>query len=93
MLDEAKGVRLPPRPLKMIQKWQLGQNLDELGKLLTQPEAQMRFRQLMKEPQGSPRAARLVARLAVMAGASGSGDQYQALGNRAIGAAQSVLGR
>jgi hypothetical protein len=83
-LNPSGILKLPEVAQRKIDAWTQGKNLDQLGTLLTDPEAGMRFRQLLREPTGSRRAAALISRLAVLAGMS---TRNQALGNRAIGAA------
>lgn len=61
------GFKWPQKALQGIQNWNVGRNLDELARLLTDPAAANQFRAIATAPRGSTKALALTARLAVMA--------------------------
>lgn len=61
------GFKWPQKALQGIQNWNVGRNLDELARLLTDPTAGNYFRSIATAPRGSSKALALTARLAVMA--------------------------
>lgn len=61
------GFRLPQKLANAVQNWNVGKNLDEISRLLTDPEAAMAFRQMATAPAGSNKALALTARLTALA--------------------------
>lgn len=61
------GFKWPQKALQGIQNWNVGRNLDELARVLTDPAAGNYFRSIATAPRGSTKALALTARLAVMA--------------------------
>jgi hypothetical protein len=62
-LAAGAGVKLPARIRDAYQRWNLGKNIDEIARLLTEPEAAAVFRSLAEAAPGSARAAQAAARL------------------------------
>lgn len=60
------GFKWPQKAMQAIQNWNVGRNLDELARLLTDPAAGNYFRSIATAPRGSSKALALTARLAVM---------------------------
>lgn len=60
------GFKWPQKAMQAIQNWNVGRNLDDLARLLTDPAAANQFRAIATAPRGSTKALALVARLAVM---------------------------
>jgi len=60
------GFKWPQKSMQAIQNWNVGRNLDELARLLTDPAAANQFRAIATAPRGSSKALALAARLAVM---------------------------
>jgi len=60
------GFKWPQKAMQAIQNWNVGRNLDELARLLTDPAAANQFRAIAAAPRGSNKALALAARLAVM---------------------------
>lgn len=61
------GFKWPQKAMQAIQKWNVGRNLDDLARLLTDPAAAGQFRAIATAPSGSSKALALTGRLAVMA--------------------------
>ena len=57
------GLQLPQRIRDGIERWRLGKNVDELARVLTDPQAASVFRALANTPPGSVKAPLLAARL------------------------------
>mgnify|MGYP000956111142 CR=1 FL=1 len=60
------GFKWPQKAMQAIQNWNVGRNLDDLARLLTDPAAANQFRAIATAPRGSSKALALAARLAVM---------------------------
>lgn len=60
------GFKWPQKAMQAIQNWNVGRNLDDLARLLTDPAAANQFRAIATAPRGSSKALALTARLAVM---------------------------
>lgn len=71
------GLKLPKKVSDAIANWNVGRNLDEIARLLTDPAAANQFRALATAPAGGSKALYLAGRLATLAvksgGQSGSG--------------------
>jgi len=61
------GFKWPQKAMQAIQNWNVGRNMDELSRLLTDPTAANQFRAIATAPRGSNKALALAARLSVMA--------------------------
>lgn len=61
------GMKLPQQVRDSVQRWRLGQNVDQIADVLTNPAAAALFRQLATAPSNSAKAAALVTRLTYMA--------------------------
>jgi hypothetical protein len=61
------GFKWPQKAMQAIQNWNVGRNLDELARLLTDPAVANQFRAIVTAPRGSNKALALAARLSVMA--------------------------
>lgn len=59
-------VKLPERLNNMLQTWRLGQNVDSLARLFTDPRAGKEFMRLAQLPTGSSQAIGVLSRLAYM---------------------------
>jgi hypothetical protein len=68
------GIKLPQKIANAVQNWNVGRNLDELSRLLTDPAAAATFRQIATAPAGSNKAIGLTARLTALA-IKGSADR------------------
>jgi hypothetical protein len=60
------GFSWPKKAANAIQNWNIGQNLDDLSRLLTDPAVAGEFRQIATAPVGSNKALALTARLAMV---------------------------
>lgn len=60
------GFKWPQKAMQAIQNWNVGRNLDDLARILTDPAAANQFRAIATAPRGSSKALALTARLAVM---------------------------
>jgi hypothetical protein len=68
------GLRLPQKLANAVQNWNVGRNLDDLSRLLTDPGADAIFRQMATAPSGSSKAMALTTRLITLA-AKGNGSR------------------
>lgn len=59
------GFKWPQKAMQAIQNWNVGRNLDDLARLLTDPAATDQFRAIATAPRGSSKALALTARLAI----------------------------
>jgi len=57
------GLKLPARIKEKFEGWRLGKNVDEIARLLTDPQAADAFRALADAPNGSQRMIGAIARL------------------------------
>lgn len=64
------GIKLPQRMRDAYQAWNLGRNVEEVARLLTDPEAVPVFRALANAPAGSSKAIAAATRLAIIAQSS-----------------------
>lgn len=64
------GLKLPKKVSDAIANWNVGQNLDEIARLLTDPAAANQFRALATAPAGSSKSLYLAGRLATLAAKS-----------------------
>ena len=71
------GLNLPRRIMDKIEGWRLGNGLDDLAQLFTDPKMASTFRRLATEPQGTAGLPRLVA-MAVDRAARGYGSAQRA---------------
>jgi hypothetical protein len=69
------GVKFPQRMRDAYQAWNLGRNVDQVARLLTDPEAIPVFRALANAPSGSAKAIAAATRLAVIAQSSNKKDR------------------
>jgi hypothetical protein len=60
------GFKWPQKAMQAIQNWNVGRNLDDLARLLTDPAVANQFRAIATAPRGSSKALALTARLAVV---------------------------
>lgn len=67
------GVKWPQRIQETVQRWRLGNGVNELATLFTSPEATKRFRQIAELQSGSREAMMLAGRLVVLATVNRSG--------------------
>jgi len=68
------GLKLPKKVSDAVANWNVGQNLDDLARLLTDPAAANQFRALASAPAGSTKSLYLTGRLAALAARGGQGD-------------------
>ena len=61
------GMKIPQKVMNGIQNWNVGRNLDDLARLLTDPAAAREFRAIATAPRGSSKALALTTRLAFVA--------------------------
>jgi len=61
------GFKWPQKAIQAIQNWNVGRNLDELARLLTDPAAANYFRSIATAPSRGQKALALTARLATIA--------------------------
>lgn len=61
------GLKLPQKLSNAIANWNVGHNLDDIARLLTDPAAGAEFRRFATAPAGSSKALALTARLAAIA--------------------------
>lgn len=61
------GFKWPQKAMQAIQNWNVGRNMDDLARLLTDPAAANQFRAIATAPRGSSKALALTARLAIVA--------------------------
>lgn len=61
------GFAWPKKALAAVQNWNVGRNLDDLARLLTDPAAASEFRAIATAPAGSNKALSLSARLSILA--------------------------
>jgi len=61
------GLKLPAKIKDTLDRWRLGRGVEEIGRLLTDPEAGVRFSQIARVPVGSIAAVNISARLVVIA--------------------------
>ncbi len=66
------GLRLPQKLANTVQSWNVGRNLDDVSRLLTDPGAANIFRQMATAPSGGGKAVALMARLVALANKSSS---------------------
>lgn len=59
------GFKWPQKAMQSIQNWNVGRNMDDLARLLTDPAAADQFRAIATAPRGSSKALALTARLAI----------------------------
>lgn len=64
------GVKLPQRLRDAYQAWNLGRNVDQVARLLTDPAAVPVFRALASSPPGSAKAVAAATRLAILSQSS-----------------------
>ena len=76
------GFKWPQKAMQAIQNWNIGRNLDELSRLLTDPAAANQFRAIAAAPRGSDKALALAARLSVMANSGARVERRPAGGAR-----------
>jgi len=69
------GFAWPKKALAAVQNWNVGRNLDDLSRLLTDPAAANDFRAIATAPAGSNKALALTARLAIVAGNGREADR------------------
>lgn len=62
----ASAFKWPARITDTLDRWRLGRGVDEIARLFTVPEAGARFAQIARMPVGSPAAANILARLAIL---------------------------
>jgi hypothetical protein len=75
------GFKWPQKAMQAIQNWNVGRNLDDLARLLTDPAAADQFRAIATAPRGSSKALALTARLAIT-GANGRNIEGRPGGTR-----------
>lgn len=61
------GFSWPKKAVTAIQNWNVGQNMDDIARLLTDPAVAGEFRNIATAPAGSSKALALTARLATVA--------------------------
>ncbi|MVT52527.1 hypothetical protein GPL17_18770 [Bradyrhizobium yuanmingense] len=61
------GFNWPKKAAGAIEQWNVGRNLDDLARLLTDPAAANEFRAIASAPSGSNKALAITARLAIVA--------------------------
>lgn len=66
------GLRLPQKLANAVQNWNVGRNLDDLSRLLTDPGADAIFRHMATAPSGSSKAMALTTRLVTLATKGGA---------------------
>lgn len=71
-LGAGVGVQWPRRVLDAFERWNLGRNVDEVARLLTDPAAAPIFRSLATAEAGTARAHALVSRLVSMSETAGT---------------------
>ncbi|CAJ0876559.1 hypothetical protein AMST5_02797 [freshwater sediment metagenome] len=71
------GLKFPQRMRDAYQAWNLGRNVDQVARLLTDPEAVAPFRALANAPSGSSKAIAAATRLVALAQSSNRKERRQ----------------
>lgn len=76
-LAAGAGTKIPAKALSRFEQWNQGRNVDQIARILVDPEAATLFRHLATSDPTSTKAAALVARLSAIGARSGDRQQTQ----------------